>query len=287
MKNLLYLVLFIPLSIFGQLPSNGTITDSKNGKPVPFATIALKKENRGVNADLKGRFEIAINDLLADTLVITSVGYKKRMISVLGTVNNLNIALEPDIYTLKKVVVKKRGAEMGIGLFKTCSNAYMMPNDSMWQLAKYFNVGKENQQLIKIKICTRTINSTTKFRLRIYNIDSTNQQPAENLCNEIIEATASGKITTVDVKKYQIYIPQKEFFIAIEWIAIPENLVKLPTLNLQNDVMIKTYYPYIGSENFQKNISFENHLWQLNYSGYWKPFVANSGINILISAILE
>ncbi len=82
----------------------GAVTDA-NGKPVPFASVTLKGTKNGATADADGRF--ILRNVPADaTLVITSVGFDNREISV-GATNNVNVTMAPSASggNLSEVVV--------------------------------------------------------------------------------------------------------------------------------------------------------------------------------------
>lgn len=70
----LLLLLFITKSAFTQTTINGTIVDKK-GKPIPLANAFLKISMEGAVSDESGKFQIIINKIGPDTLVINALGF--------------------------------------------------------------------------------------------------------------------------------------------------------------------------------------------------------------------
>lgn len=71
--------LLIPQSIYY---INGKVIDSKTSKPVPFATVKLKKNQLGVYANADGDFKVSRNpEFQTDSLIITCIGFKRSSIA--------------------------------------------------------------------------------------------------------------------------------------------------------------------------------------------------------------
>ena len=86
--HLLVLLFIFPVIIITAIENNdhqshsrrvvqltGLVITGDSLKPVPFATVMIKNTRRGTSTDFYGFFSIAAREL--DTLVFTSVGYKK------------------------------------------------------------------------------------------------------------------------------------------------------------------------------------------------------------------
>jgi hypothetical protein len=106
-KKYLFLVLVFILSVFStvfaQTKVSGIVVDKSN-QPVPFANIVLKGSNLGVMSNEDGRFYIE-SPKTYNTLVVTSVGFSDREITLDKTVNyNFKVLLK-DAEELKEVVI--------------------------------------------------------------------------------------------------------------------------------------------------------------------------------------
>lgn len=86
----------------------GKVINSTTSKPVPFATVKLKKNQLGVYANADGDFKVSRNpEFQTDSLIITCIGFKRSSIAFKdlrdNTVNKINLI--PSIYGLGEVKV--------------------------------------------------------------------------------------------------------------------------------------------------------------------------------------
>jgi hypothetical protein len=105
MKNILTLLafLFLATTLMGQTKISGIVVD-KNKQPIPFATIVFKSSNSGTVTNEDGRFYLE-SPSTYKTLIITSVGFSEKEISITKSVNyNLTIVLNEQ-ESLKEVVI--------------------------------------------------------------------------------------------------------------------------------------------------------------------------------------
>ena len=107
MKQIAQLLIGIIFSASGaqSIQVKGFVTE--NEKPVPFANISVSGSNKGVSADLEGRFSI---DLPKEntSLVVQAMGFKTRQISISPhdySEKELQIELEEDALGLDQVVI--------------------------------------------------------------------------------------------------------------------------------------------------------------------------------------
>src|SRR5437868_519105 len=106
-KNLLFVLVLLLASLYGMAQNKvlkGTIISTKDDTPVSGATIAVKGTSTSVAATSDGSFSIPVNSSRV-TLVITSVGYTKKELTVDANQNNISIPLEADLTTMGEVVV--------------------------------------------------------------------------------------------------------------------------------------------------------------------------------------
>ncbi|MBA0884611.1 DUF5686 and carboxypeptidase-like regulatory domain-containing protein [Flavobacterium undicola] len=106
-KKYLFLALFFILSVFttlfAQTKVSGIVVDKSN-QPVPFANIVLKGSNTGTMSNEDGRFYIESPNTYT-TLIVTSVGFSDREVTLEKTVNyNFKVLLK-EVEVLKEVVI--------------------------------------------------------------------------------------------------------------------------------------------------------------------------------------
>ncbi len=105
-KIFLYILFFLAVSantLFGQTKVSGVVVDTQN-QPIPYANVVFKNSNIGIVTNEDGRFYIE-SEKTFSTLVISSVGFSEKEITLEKAVNyNFKIQLK-EAETLKEVVV--------------------------------------------------------------------------------------------------------------------------------------------------------------------------------------
>ena len=105
-KRLLYLcagsffALLISLTVLAQQTVRGTLRTT-TGEPLIGATVTVKGTTNSTLTDANGQF--SINAANGNVLVVTSVGYQPREITVTGT--EINETLQSGTTSLNEVVV--------------------------------------------------------------------------------------------------------------------------------------------------------------------------------------
>ncbi|MEQ1798632.1 MAG: SusC/RagA family TonB-linked outer membrane protein, partial [Lacibacter sp.] len=106
---LMLLLMVLAQTIFAQGKTvTGKVTDSKDGSPVPNASVTIKGTNLGTTTDAGGNFRIAVENNAV--LVITSVGFGTTEVPV-GTQSSLTIQLISTQGTLNEVIVVGYGTQ--------------------------------------------------------------------------------------------------------------------------------------------------------------------------------
>ena len=106
MKQLILLLLLIPFLAHAQAPNlHGQVLDAE-GRPVPFASVAVPALTQGTAADDNGRFSFANLPAGAQQLQVSAVGYATTNISVtIPAAKALTIRVKSEGKTLAEVVV--------------------------------------------------------------------------------------------------------------------------------------------------------------------------------------
>lgn len=83
----------------------GKVLDAKTGETIPMAYVVYKDHNKGVQADIDGRF--SVDRHVGWTLTISSMGYKSETVRITKrTPNRLVVKLKEDAAMMSEVVVK-------------------------------------------------------------------------------------------------------------------------------------------------------------------------------------
>ena len=293
--KLFLLLLISPILTVGQTNYKGAIINKRTQEKIPFATVGLMKENIGTNAGEDGFFNLTSNNKKNnDTLIISCIGYEilKLPAEQLTLANNTNsFELTEQQTNLEEVIVTNKTvwATSSLNDFKNCGNSFITSSGYQTQLAQHFSTSAENSILTDVKICRMSNGilgpEKTIFRIRVYGIDTLTKSPKNDLCNEIIEVKSSSKFIKLDMEKYKIHIPDKDFFIAVEWLKIPYNENKTKIKLNGSEVENITYRPSIG---WTDNESSNMEAWMLDYNNKWRPmFKANGKTSVSISATVK
>ena len=101
---LFLLALLTPVHLLAQ-KITGQVLDAKTGESIPMAYVVYKEHNKGVQADIDGRF--SIDRRIGWTLTISSMGFKSETINITKkTPNRLVVKLKEDAATMSEVVIK-------------------------------------------------------------------------------------------------------------------------------------------------------------------------------------
>lgn len=84
----------------------GRVLD-KNGSPLPGAMIRIKGANKGVVADMDGKYEVKVPGLHSVTLIYSLVGMKTKTLTPKKA--EVDVVLQEDIQSLKGIVVESTG----------------------------------------------------------------------------------------------------------------------------------------------------------------------------------
>ncbi len=102
-KNALFLLWMIPMSFFAQSTVRGTVTDAKNGLPIPGVNIIIKGTTIGNTSDFDGNYTIDIVNK-EDIIVYSYIGYKLKEIVYSGQ-STLDITLDEDAAELEQIIL--------------------------------------------------------------------------------------------------------------------------------------------------------------------------------------
>jgi iron complex outermembrane receptor protein len=103
-KKLLFLLLFLPFSVFAQTTLEGVVIDSKSNQPIPGVNVIVKGTPNGTSTDFDGKFKLP-KVKKGDQIVFSYIGYKNSSITY-SSQNNIKISLEEESNQLNEVVIQ-------------------------------------------------------------------------------------------------------------------------------------------------------------------------------------
>ncbi len=84
----------------------GSIIDSENEEPIPYAHIFIEGTLMGTTSDDDGNFTLQIDETSSKPLIISAVGYKNQILTSYSPDKELSVILESNVYMLEDVVIK-------------------------------------------------------------------------------------------------------------------------------------------------------------------------------------
>jgi iron complex outermembrane receptor protein len=103
-KKLLFLVLFLPLSVLAQSTLEGVVLDAKTKSPLPGVNVTIQGTTSGTSTDFDGKFKLA-KVKKGDKIVFSFIGYKSTIINY-DNQKEISIKLEEESNQLQEVVVQ-------------------------------------------------------------------------------------------------------------------------------------------------------------------------------------
>lgn len=283
------------------------VVDSLSGKAVPSVSITLVRAKLSINTEKDGIFMIPGNlAILRDTVILYAQNYKscKMLLRSLNGRDTLrlikydaalkNSLAKYDADTLlneyrKKDIVHYAGVNTSIAKFE-----YL-------QIAQQFYTTKLGTSLKSVKLnrlafgfdiseytWTHLVHlDVTKFRIRIYDIDPITHGPGRDLCSQVIEESKSfGSQVSINLKKYNIIIPNTTFFVAVEWMRDFYNAGYSISYDKEGKKSREiNYRPAIG---ISAATGDKLNIWTLNLKREWKPFsyFMPFGTDLAMSAVV-
>lgn len=101
-KSFLFLMLLLPVLMFGQTAITGTVTEQGTSIPLPGVNVVVKGTTNGTATDFDGGFTLQVKD--GDVLVFSYVGYTEQELTYTGQ-DKINVALAEDAAQLDEVVI--------------------------------------------------------------------------------------------------------------------------------------------------------------------------------------
>lgn len=252
MKKALILLLYLfPAVVFSQI--KGVVIDNQTNEKIPYVNIWVAHKNIGTTSNEEGRFTLETNT--PEEVIFSAIGFESKTIT-LNAIEN-TVLLEPQTIQLNEIVVlpRERTLEHVIGEFSFRKiNHYFAGNETPWIIAKYmtYDDGYDATPFLKtLKFLTKSEVKSSTFNVRLYRV-SENGSPGNSLYNNNIIALAiKGKhMTEVDVSALNIRFPKEGFFIAVEWLILPENKYEITYVTENSDKKEKSIRiaPIIGAE---------------------------------------
>jgi hypothetical protein len=244
--------------------TTAVVKDKITNEPIPYVNIWIEGINSGATANKTGEFTLFAGQ--DKTLVFSAIGYETLKILVKDM--QQTVLLAPAAIQLQEVVVNntmQNTLEFNINKFKKADILSRYGCSSIpWMVARYYpykEVYEATPYLKSFEFYTTCTLKNAVFNVRLYLPDE-NGQPGEYFYDENILCTVKkGKtITKLDISKLNIRLPKEGFFVAVEWLLIPENFD-------ENMAAADIYQPAFGTIATIESVISCTYVF-----GQWKPF---------------
>jgi len=99
MRKILTAFLLLQIFFIGVLNAQniirGTIISSVTGEEAPAVSVIIKSSKEGTYSDDRGRFKITTQQKLPVTIIVSSIGYERKEISVTSVSKSIDVKLDP------------------------------------------------------------------------------------------------------------------------------------------------------------------------------------------------
>lgn len=274
------------VSLFGygqtQLLS-GIVYKAGTKEPIPFVTIGVLNTTSGTVTDQKGVFSISVKG--TDTLVFSSIGYRKLKIHV--DLSNTNIFLQEEITALEevKVIAHRIGEKKSLGDVK--EKTFLIWGGSN-QYAKLFtNPYGKTGVLETVTLCVEQPDKDQKFNAVLLLHIYTNEVgvPGKDILekNVAIQLGKREKKIHLNLASLEITFPPEGFFVGIDFIGYyNEQGVFIPYGRKNSPV--KIYVKFTDAETSDTFEKFFGTSWStvdsVNRDGRRTPLAAKFGITV-------
>ncbi|KQC29602.1 carboxypeptidase-like regulatory domain-containing protein [Flagellimonas eckloniae] len=282
------LVLLLPFVSFSQnIDFDGYVLDAKTNEPIPYVNISFLNTLKGTSSDEKGHYFLEIQkEFLEKDVHVSSLGYKDVVIKASDLFNTKLILLDAATFELEEVVVMDNlsnsqvlnpiGSNKITGGFNSSSTP--------WILALYFpNMDSSKKYVEKVTIFFRNNTgqtlSSSKFRLRLFNVDYTHKTPNDDLVQKslILDVKKNQEYVSIDLSRLRIKVPKEGIYNGLEWLFIPSNWYKKINKNevTQKEIWEDRFAPTFGGI-YTKNRDYRFMVYGM---GEWNDFTINSFSN--------
>jgi hypothetical protein len=268
------------------------IIDSLSGKPVASTSVTIVRAKLSITTEQDGIFKIPGDlSVMRDTVILNTQTYMPFKIPLNRLSNMDTIRLTRYAIEINNEKVKYKDDTLLNDYRKQDIVHYAginteTANFEYLQLAQQFYTNKPGIFLKEITLNRLAFGlddsehtwtglahlDPTKFRIRIYDIDPITHGPGRDLCTKIIEEQkSSGSQVSINIKKYNIIIPNTTFFVAVEWLRDFYNAGYSITYDPKQKKMTRlpNYHPAIG---ISAATGEKLNIWGMNFKHEWKPY---------------
>lgn len=227
-------ILLIPLLNFGQ-SLKGSVKDCVSNEKLELANIAFIKSSNGTNTNLKGNYYLNIENHLNDSIKVSFIGFKSKIISLKQFTEKKDYTLDFNLCReetlIDEVIVLHKS--------KKFNREYTLNEKRKGNIAMFSVIGYETACLVEnpkneigriksLKLYIRKNKEAdfiAKFRIKIYSYNKSKNIPGESILNEdlIISPENKNYQYVIDLENKKLPFFEDGVCIGIE--MVDENII--------------------------------------------------------------
>ncbi|WP_441824102.1 carboxypeptidase-like regulatory domain-containing protein [Maribacter spongiicola] len=265
----------------------GHVYDDKTKTAVPYANISFLKTLKGTSSDEEGYFYIDVpEDYLERDVHVSALGFKDTIMPARVIKEKKKIYMQEETFELEEVVVVQ---SLGDSQVLNPVSSYSIKSgfssaETPWVLALYFpNIGAAKKYLEKITIHVQQNSQfkreSSKFRLRLYDVDKDTRKPSNDIIRKsiILESSKTEDYVSIDLSSMNIRIPDEGIYVGLEWIFLPYNWYTNTYKHaITNKNVVEDRFAPTFAAVYQKNQNFKTMVYGM---GEWTDFAIKAPDN--------
>lgn len=278
----------------------GIVKEETQNKPIPYASVYMKRLMHGVAADGEGEFELRVsNNHLNDTVIFSFLGYQKQELAVKDLLKQSMVSI-----TLKETSIMINSVEVRAKKYKSTvlGNDALLSLGSLYldthgqQVALYMENDRHSEggyiATVSYYLSKRG-NTDAPFRVRLFLVDSVTRKPGNDMFYEVLIVKPENDWKgwhTVDLRQFRLKVPEDGFFVAMQGVYPDDYNVELEDFDnadtkdeQEEDVPEISYGQRLG---YSKNRRNRDNTWHYSLSHTWFQ-LKNQPYGVMISAEIK
>lgn len=280
---LLFIFLTINLSA-QEILFEGHVLDHKTKNAIPYVNFSFLNTLKGTSSDEKGHFFLDLPKSYLDNQVhISSLGYKDTIVVARDILKTGRFEMVEESYELDEVVVSDSfgNSEVLNPISSYSLTSGFSSSSTPWVLALYFpNIGAQEKYIGKISVFVQKNSefnrATSKFRLRIYDVDLETKKPNKDILRKsiVLESNVNEDFVSIDLGPIRIKIPESGIYIGVEWLFVPSNWYRNTIEDpISKKKMVEDRFAPTFGAIYNKNQNFKTMVYGI---GSWTDFQVKS-----------
>lgn len=262
---ILVVILFFSKITYAQAVIEGRITYETGDAPAASVTIELLNDKRTKTlSDDKGNFHLNIsNAQKKDSVIISSVGYKKMIMPVSAALKRSAFKLSEQTKTIEGVTVFTSHETIGsmsesVGYYRSWDY-----KNTKGEIGRIFSQPYKKLKIDKIRFKAGNTCDTCLLRLHIRHL--VDGQPGEEIFQDSISTyvnnlSLDSKISEFDLTAYDYIITEKSFYVGIELLNCGNGKKGFCAFNFAGTEEGEYLYKSTGESPWQKSDDYTIYL---------------------------